>query len=143
MAIDRRIRVAPFLQREIAIAVHGMRDPRLGMVTITRVTLNEDMSVATAHWTVLGDLKQRSLSGKALASATSMIVASYAKSLHMRILPQLRFAYDDDEEKRHRMDDLIRQARTTDTDGGAQPEPPVEAPLNPTRGASPHSPPSI
>ena len=136
MAIDRRVRVAPFLQREIATAVHGMRDPRLGMVTITRVTLNEDMSVATAHWTVLGDLKQRSLSGKALASATTMIVASYAKSLHMRILPQLRFAYDDEEEKRQRMDELIRQARTTDPDGGAQPEPPVEQP----GGASPRSP---
>ena len=48
--------------------------------------------------------------------------------MRTRLLPQLSFAYDDREEKRQEMDELIRRARATDSDRGANPEPLREAP---------------
>lgn len=127
----RQDRLASHLHREIATAVLQLDDPRLGMVTITRAEMTKDLQLVTAWWTVLGGTRERKLATHALESARAHVRAAYAKSVHTRLIPDLRFSFDDQERKRDDMMELIRRARVTDTDHGARPEPSIEDPTRP------------
>lgn len=125
---SRKLRLESLLRREIATCVATeLRDPRLGFITITRVELTADLHQVTAFFTVLGGLPQRKLAAQALESAAPYVQRSYAPAVRTRLLPQLRFAYDDREEKRQEMDALIRQARSTDPETATEPPPPATA----------------
>lgn len=127
----RQQRLASFLHREIATAVRGLDDPRIGFVTITRVEVSGDLQLATAYWTVLGGARERNLAGHALESARGFIRTAYAPAVRTRLVPDLRFSFDDREEKRERMNEVIGRARRTDPDHGQQPEPPAAEPGSP------------
>jgi len=114
---QRKQRLESLLRREIASCVATeLRDPRIGFVTITRVEMTGDLQHATAFYTVLGDEAQVTLASRALAGARGYVQQSYAGLVKMRHVPRLRFAYDEQEARRQRMDDLIARARSTDPD---------------------------
>ncbi|MBA3707648.1 MAG: 30S ribosome-binding factor RbfA [Planctomycetes bacterium] len=126
---SRKKRMESLLHREIATCVQQeLRDPRLGFITIVRVELTADLHQVKAFFTVLGDASQRKLASKALEQARGFVQNRYAGVVKTKSLPMLAFAYDDVEERRHGMDDLIRRARLTDSDGGANPEKAAEKP---------------
>ena len=134
MADNRKAKLESLLLREVAVCVQQeLSDPRLGFITITKVVMTADLHEAKAYFTVLGDPQARNLATQALNAARPYVQRAYSKVVHTRLLPQLSFVYDDVEYKRTTMDDLISKARSTDTDGGAQPEPsvPDPSPLNP------------
>ena len=131
-APTRQQRLASLLHREIASAVRGLDDPRIGMVTITRVEMTGDLQQVTAFWTVLGGDRERKLAEHALASARGFIRTSYAPAVRTRLVPDLLFEYDDREQKRERMNAIIGRARRTDADHGEKPEPPAPDPTDPT-----------
>jgi ribosome-binding factor A len=130
-APTRQQRLASLLHREIASAVRGLDDPRIGMATLTRVELSGDLQLVTAFWTVLGGERERKLAEHALASARGFIRTSYAPTVRTRLIPDLQFSYDDREEKRERMNAIIGRARRTDADHGEKPEPPAPDPTDP------------
>jgi ribosome-binding factor A len=130
-APTRQQRLASLLHREIATAVRGLDDPRLGLTTITRVEMTGDLQLVTAYWTVLGAMRERRLAEHALESARTHIRAAYAPAVRTRLVPDLRFLYDDREEKRERMSDVIGRARRTDSDHGQRPEPSIDDPDQP------------
>jgi ribosome-binding factor A len=114
-APSRKNRLESLLHQEIATTVNQeLRDPRLGFLTITRVEMTDDLHDITAFFTVLGDEKQRRLAAKALDAAVPFVQRSYAKVVRTRLLPRLRFAFDDREQKRTTMEELIRKARSSD-----------------------------
>lgn len=114
---DRKDRLESLLKREVATVVQTrLRDPRIGFVTITRVSLSGDLQTATAYFTVLGSAKERKLAQQALDRSRGFVQSAYASVVRMRTLPQLRFAFDEQEERRARMDELISRARSTDPD---------------------------
>jgi ribosome-binding factor A len=122
----RKARLESLLHREIATTVQQeLRDPRLGFITIVRVEMTADLQQVTAFWTMLGDPAARRLAAQALEQARGFVQRSYAPVVKTRLLPTLRFSYDDSEDRRRGMDDLIRQARATDSDRGERPEPPA------------------
>jgi ribosome-binding factor A len=126
---SRKARLESLLHREIATCIQReVRDPRIGFITVTRVEMSADLHQVTAYYTIFGPPAARRLAAQALASATGFIQRSYAPVVKTRLLPILTMAYDDAEARRGSMDDLIRQARATDSDGGAQPTPAAEAP---------------
>jgi ribosome-binding factor A len=128
-APTRKQRLESLLYREIATTVRqGLEDPRLRVVTITRVEMTADLHNVKAYFTVLGGPSQRTQAQRALDQARGYVQRAYAPAVRTRLLPQLTFAYDDREEKRQEMDELIRRARSTDTDRGASPEPLRETP---------------
>jgi ribosome-binding factor A len=123
---NRKARLESLLHREIATCVQQeLRDPRLGFITIVRVEMTADLHNVTAYWTTLGDESQRRMATKALEQARGFVQRAYAPVVKTRLLPTLAFRYDDAELRRHGMDDLIRKARSTDSDRGERPEPPV------------------
>lgn len=126
---SRKAKLESVLQQEIAVCVQQeLKDPRLGFITIIRVVLSDDFHEAKAFYTVLGEQKHRRLAEQALNHARGFIQRRYADVVKTRLLPQLVFAYDDAEFKRQTMNDLIRKARQSDTDGGANPAPATPEP---------------
>lgn len=126
---SRKARLESLLHREIATCVQTeLSDPRIGFVTVTRVEMSADLHQVKAYYTVLGTDAQRRLATTALTRATGFVQRAYGPVVKTRLLPTLTFAYDDVQLSRHVMDELIRQARATDTDAGARPEPAAPEP---------------
>jgi ribosome-binding factor A len=137
---SRKKRLESLLHREIATVVQQeLRDPRLGFITIMRVELSDDLHQVTAYWTMLDEKQGRRMAAQALEQARGYVQRSYAPVVKTRMLPTLTFAYDDSEERRQGMDELIRRARKTDSDLGERPEPTIVPPsqLPPTPPAAP------
>jgi ribosome-binding factor A len=130
----RKQRLESLLYREIATTVRQeLQDPRLHMVTITRVEMTADLHNVKAYFTVLGGAGQRNAAQRALDQACGFVQRAYAPAVRTRLLPRLSFAYDDREERRQEMDELIRRARSTDADRGETS--PVAAPPQPSPAA--------
>lgn len=87
----RARRVAELLQREVAQALPGLKDPRIrGLLTISAVELSRDMSVARLYYAVLGAPDDAELSA-ALADAARRLRRELGRTLHMKRTPELRF----------------------------------------------------
>jgi ribosome-binding factor A len=132
---SRKQKLESLLHREIAVCVQQeLKDPRLGFLTIVRVEMTDDLQSVKAFWTCLGDQKQRRLAEQALTHARGFIQGRYADVVATRRLPTLSFHYDDAEFRRESMNLLIKNARSSDTDGGSQPTPAAPEPKAPKPG---------
>lgn len=117
MASNRAQRVGEAIHKEIsALLVKGLKDPRIGFVTITAVQVNSDLSLAKIYFTVMGEEKARIDTAAGLKSAVPFLRREVGKLLRLRHAPELVFHYDDSIEYAHRMEALIRQAQTGQSD---------------------------
>lgn len=87
----------------------GLKDPRVGFVTITAVEVTPDMHLARVYYTVYGDDKQRAETGKGLKSAVPFLRRELGKRLRMRYVPDLIFEFDKSLEYGNRIDSLLRE----------------------------------
>jgi len=105
---SRSGRLSDLLQRELSKLIRDeCTDPRLGMVTISGVVVTDDLSFARIFITVLEDAKQES-SLEALNHAAGFFRTQLSKHLTLRIVPRLRFIYDDSLRTGSRMDQLLK-----------------------------------
>lgn len=88
---------------------HGMADPRLQLVTVTRVRLSRDLSVARVNWSLLGTAADRSRAAHALDDARGYLQGAVARSLRTRTTPRLEFHHDPSMEKAARVHDILEQ----------------------------------
>jgi len=72
-----------------------IKDPRVGMVTITSVRVSSDLSTAKVYYTVMGDEERRVDTERGLKSAKNFMRKVVADELKLRSAPELRFKYDD------------------------------------------------
>ena len=94
---SRTQRVADFLKQELASLIQlEVRDPRVGMVSITDVEVSRDMSHAKVFFTELGkDTEQEAAeSVEALNKAAGFLRSKIASSNNTRNTPKLRFYFD-------------------------------------------------
>jgi ribosome-binding factor A len=96
--------LAEILQREIA-------DPKLGLVTITRIELDPEFTQCKAFWSVIGDANARRDSEGALRRARGFCQRALGKSLHTRTTPHLEFVHDAGIAGAIRMTDLLKELR--------------------------------
>jgi ribosome-binding factor A len=92
----------------------GLRDPRLGFVTITDVRVTGDLQHASVFYTVLGSPEEREASAAALKSATGMLRSEVGKHLNVRLTPSLEFIADAIPENAGHIADLLREAQERD-----------------------------
>ena len=71
-----------------------IKDPRLGMVTVTDARVTGDLREATVFYTVYGDETQIEDSAKALASATGILRATVGRQTGIKFVPTLAFVAD-------------------------------------------------
>lgn len=93
-----------------------IKDPRLGMITITDARITGDLRDATVFYTVLGDAAAQAGTAAALDSAKGLVRSTVGKALGLRHSPTLTFIHDDVQEHAKHIDDLLAQARTADTE---------------------------
>ena len=100
-------RLGDLIQREVAELIRlEVRDPRVGMITITSVDVSPDMSHAKVFFTVLEkDRLQDTLAG--LGRSAGFLRSQLAKRIKMYTTPELRFAYDESVERGDRISRLI------------------------------------
>jgi ribosome-binding factor A len=91
-----------------------IKDPRLGMITITDARLTADLREATVFYTVLGDAAAQSGTAAALESAKGLLRSTVGKALGLRHSPSLTFVHDDVSEQVKHIDDLLAVARQSD-----------------------------
>ncbi|MFT4719555.1 MAG: ribosome-binding factor A [Candidatus Azotimanducaceae bacterium] len=117
---SRGRRVADHIQRELATLIQQeIKDPRIGMVTISEVKVSRDLAYADVYFTLIStDMSptNRVESEEVLNSAAGFLRSQLAKSLSTRITPRLRFHFDVTIENGARMDKAIQAARFRDAD---------------------------
>ena len=115
MANERQARLADRIRVIIAERLEkGLRDPRLGFVTITDVRVTGDLQHASVFYTVLGDEKERASSAEALRAATGMLRSEVGRKLSARLVPTLEFIPDGIPENAGHIEELLREARERD-----------------------------
>ncbi|QAY60746.1 30S ribosome-binding factor RbfA [Microbacterium protaetiae] len=115
MSSERQARLADRIRVLIAQRLEkGLRDPRLGFVTITDVKVTGDLQHASVFYTVLGDEKERADTAEALKSATGMLRSEVGRQLQVRLTPSLEFIADAIPENAGHIEDLLREARERD-----------------------------
>jgi ribosome-binding factor A len=93
-----------------------IKDPRLGMITITDARITPDLRDATVYYTVLGDAAEQLSTAAALDSAKGMVRSTVGKALGLRHSPTLTFVHDDVQEQVKHIDDLLAAARRSDAE---------------------------
>ena len=115
MGSERQARLADRIRVILAERLErGLRDPRLGFVTITDVKVTGDLQHASVFFTVLGDAEARAASAEALKSATGMLRSEVGKQLNVRLTPSLEFIPDAIPENADHIAALLREARERD-----------------------------
>ena len=116
MADPARARRLAVRIREIVASTLEMqvKDPRLGMVTITDARLTPDLRDATLFYTVYGDEAARAESAAALESARGVLRTQVGRQTGVKFTPTLTFVPDAVPETARRLDDLLAEARHAD-----------------------------
>jgi len=115
----RSQRVADYLQRELSTLIQReVRDPRVGMISVTGVDVSRDIGYAKVHYTVLGadsgdEAKECT---EVLNKAAGFLRKQLSRDSNMRSVPQLRFYFDNSVGRGRYMEDLIGQATQADKD---------------------------
>ena len=110
---QRTQRIGDQIQRELAILIRQeLKDPRLGMVTVSSVKVSPDMGYADIYVTVMGssldDKPDESI--KVLNAAAGFLRGEVGRAIRTRITPRLRFHYDEVTARGNRMASLINEA---------------------------------
>jgi ribosome-binding factor A len=125
----RTQRVADYLQRELAALIqHEVRDPRIGMVSITGVNVSRDLRHARVYYTAMdtNSTEEAAESTEALNKAAGFLRSQLSRDSSMRSVPQLKFYFDTSVGRGRDLEDLIRRAADADRELGLREDEPGE-----------------
>lgn len=113
---SRTLRVAEQIQRDLAELLRTeVKDPRIGMVTLTDVEVTADYAHAKVFFTILGDAEQIAAATEGLTRAAGFLRHELGHRIKLRSIPQLHFIHDESVERGVRLSQLIDEAvRSTD-----------------------------
>jgi len=114
---SRSRRVGEQIQRELAMLIQReIKDPRLGMITVSGVDLSRDLSAAKVYVTVLDESQDIEQMLEVLTHASGFLRHELGKRVLMRIVPSLQFIYDASVSRGNDLSDLINKAVASDRD---------------------------
>jgi ribosome-binding factor A len=125
----RTERVAEEIREEVAeIIGRGLKDPRIGFVTVTRVALTPDLRTAHVNVGVLGDQAARDKTMIGLKQAAGFIRREVGRRIRMRHTPEIFFHYDEGLDATERVARLLAENAPVPTaaEPGDKPEGPRE-----------------
>jgi len=100
----------------VASVVRTIKDPRLGMITITDSRITGDLRDATVYYTVLGDAAAKTSTAAALDSANGLLRSTVGKALGLRHAPSVAFFLDAVPENAGQIEELLAKAREADAE---------------------------
>lgn len=98
------------------LLLRGVKDPRIGLVTVTGARMSPDLKHATVYVSVHGDAAVEKSTLAGLASARPYLQAQIGRRLALRFTPELRFEIDPTIGRAERLEELLREARTPPSD---------------------------
>ena len=108
MPADRMRRVNEAVREVLSARIaEGLKDPRIGFVTVTSVETSPDLRHARVYVSVLGDEPDRARSLAGLASAHGLLQQAIARELRMKRTPTLQFVFDESIERGMRISELL------------------------------------
>jgi ribosome-binding factor A len=124
---DRSNKLNAIIQEKVAqVVLFRLKDPRMGLVTITRAKLSPDRSECQVFYSVLGSPGQRSATKHALDDARGHIQTEIARTLKMRFIPHLRFVFDESIEGSIRVASILKSLNPESPDSSGPPAAPDE-----------------
>ena len=127
MPLSHRIeRIAEQFREEVSqILATEVADPDVGLVTVTRVKVTPDLSLARVYWTLLGDAAERKRTTKALQRAAPFVRHVLATRITLRRVPEVAFQYDEGLAAHQRVEELLHEIHEADA-VRAQDAPPAD-----------------
>ena len=113
---ERMRRVNEAVRHVLAQAVPELKDPRIGLITVTGVDTAPDLRHATVYISVLGSGRKQRASLLGLEAAHGVLQSRIARELRLKRTPQLTFEYDPTVERGVRMTRLIDELAPDDDD---------------------------
>jgi ribosome-binding factor A len=107
----RLLRINESIRETISsvITAEGLKDPRVGFVTVTGVETTPDLRHAKVYVSVLGKATERERTMAALERSHGFLQARINESVHMKRTPQLEFVYDDTLDRALRIERLLKR----------------------------------
>ena len=134
MPNPRRIeRLEQLIMRTLGSTITQLADPRLGLVTVTRIRLSKDLGVARVNWSCVGTAAERSKSEHALIHAKGYLTGVIASAMATRQTPRLEFHFDESMEKAARISEILHKLAVErgetgeESETGEEPEEGTEA----------------
>ena len=100
-------RVNESVRAVVAETIGELKDPRIGLVTVTSVRITPDLREGVVYVSVLGNERKRDATLRGLESAHGVVQGRVARELGLKRTPQLTFEYDPSVERGVRMTALI------------------------------------
>jgi ribosome-binding factor A len=104
---DRMRRVNGAIKEVLSEEIGGLKDPRIGFVTVTGVNTSPDLRQATVYVSVYGTERKREATLAGLNSSHGVLQAAINRELRLKRTPQLAFEYDPTVERGMRLSRLI------------------------------------
>lgn len=101
-----------------ATLVRGVKDPRIGFVTVTGVKVTDDLHLATIYYTVVGSEQEKSDTSRALEHARGFFRSLIGRELRMKYVPDITFRYDSSVEYGNRIESILREIATEERSDG-------------------------
>ena len=113
MALSHRVeRVAEQIREEVSqILSTEVADPGVGLVTVTRVKVTPDLSLARIYWTTMGDAAQRKQTTKALSRAAGFVRHLLSERLTLRRSPEVQFLFDRSVAAQDRVEQILYELK--------------------------------
>jgi ribosome-binding factor A len=114
MALSHRVeRIAEQIREELSqMLATEVSDPGVGLVTLTRVKVTADLSLARVYWTALGDAKEREKTAKALNRTVPYLRHLLSQRLTLRRAPEVKFQFDESVAAQDRIEQIIQELHT-------------------------------
>ena len=111
MALLHRVeRIQERVREEVSqMLATEVRDPGVGLVTVTRTKVTGDLSLARVYWTILGDAAERKKTQQALERAAGFVRHLLAERLSLRRVPEVKFIYDQSVAAQDRIEQIIQE----------------------------------
>ena len=112
-------KVGDLLRHGISNALlQELNDARLRWISVTEVQVNRDLSVARVYYTVVEPNLDRKSAAEALSENLRPLKSYLSSRLHLRQLPEIRFAFDETAESARRIEDLLASLHRANAEGG-------------------------
>ncbi len=113
MPLSHRIeRIAEQIREEVSqILSTEIADPGVGLVTVTRVKVTADLSLARVYWTAMGDAVERKKTAKALARAAAYIRHLLSTRMTLRRSPEVQFLFDQSVAAQDRVEQILQELK--------------------------------
>jgi ribosome-binding factor A len=105
---ERMRRVNEAVREVVSVRIaEGLRDPRIGFVTVTSVDTSPDLRHARVYVSVLGTAEEREATMAGLESAHGVLQQSVASELRLKHTPTLQFVFDESIQRGMRISELL------------------------------------